>query len=196
MRAKVLLRNIGIVMLMLAVGLTAYGFISDSNNQDDKVVLNATDAPEYESTKAPDAADTEDVSDVTETPEATEDVAEATETLAPGDEAGESGTEGNASGETPEVNTTAVPGTSATELPSDESGDEATKTYTLVVSKGMSAMQIANRLEENGIIKNATEFTQVMVSKGVTNDINVGNYEFTSNHTYDQIISALTGSQK
>lgn len=196
MKAKVLLRNIGIVMLMLAVGLTAYGFISNSN--EGKVVLNATEAPEDESTTAPTTVATDSVSEETKAPETTESVSEGTKTPASDEPAATTGTEGSSNNEAPEVSATTEPdATNApTELPSDESGAEQTKTYTLVVTKGMSAMQIANRLEENGIIKNATEFTQVMVSKGVTNDINVGNYEFTSNHTYDQIISALTGSQK
>lgn len=196
MRAKVLLRNIGIVMLMLAVGLTAYGFIS--NNEQDKVVLNATEAPEDDSTVAPSAEATEAVSEETKAPEETESVTEGTETPSSSQPSATTGTEGSSNGEAPEVNATDAPvaTTAPTKLPSDESGAEQTKSYVLVVNKGMSAMQIANRLEENGIIKSATEFTEVMVSKGVTNDINVGHYEFTSNHTYDQIISALTGKQK
>lgn len=196
MRAKVLLRNIGIVMLMFAVGLTAYGFIS--NNEQSKVVLNATEAPEDNNTEAPSAETTEAVSEETKAPEETESVTEGTETPASSQPSVTTGTEGLQNGETPEVNATDLPAstTAPTELPSDESGAEQTKSYILVVNKGMSAMQIANRLEENGIIKSATEFTEVMVSKGVTNDINVGHYEFTSNHTYDQIISALTGKQK
>ena len=196
MKAKVLLRNIGIVMLVLAVGLTAYGFIS--NNNEGKVVLNATDAPEDESTAAPTAEATEAVSEETKTPETTETVSEGTETPGSSEPTATTGTEGSTNNEAPEVSATTAPNATnaPTELPSDESGAEQTKTYTLVVTKGMSAMQIANRLEENGIIKSASEFTEVMVSKGVTNDINVGNYEFTSNNTYDQIISALTGKQK
>ena len=194
MKAKVLLRNIGIVMLMLAVGLTAYGFISDSNSDKDKVVLNETQTPEGESKVAPSVEATENVSKETKAPETTEVVAKSTETPASEQPGTVSGTETPSGSEVPEVNVTAT--AAPTELPSDDSGAETTKTYMLVVTKGMSAMQIANRLEANGIIKNATEFTQVLISKGVTNDINVGNYEFTSNHTYDQIISALTGSQK
>lgn len=194
MKAKVLLRNVGFAMLILAVGITAYGFIS--NSEDDKVVLNATDAPKEESTAAPTLAATEETAEETKAPETTENVAEGTEAPASAETGSTTGTESPEAGQTPEVSAAPAATEAPTELPSDESGAEQIKTYTLTVTKGTSAMQIANRLEANGIIKSASEFTEVMVSKGVTNDINVGSYEFTSNNTYDQIISALTGSSK
>lgn len=188
MRAKVLLRSIGIVMLMVAVCFTAIGFLSENNDEGDKVAINATQRPETESTETPDAASTEEISQTTATPEATNVPSESTE--------GPSATEGAGQAGTVNPELTQEPEVTATQLPADDSGEDQIKTYTLVVSKGMSAMQIASRLEANGVIKNAAEFTEVMVSRGVTNDINVGTYEFTSDTTYDQIINALTGKHK
>lgn len=193
MKAKVLLRSAGIVMLVLAVCFTALGFIGENNDNKDKVAINATQVPETENTQIPDTKATEEVPETTAAPEATEVPTEATEVPAESTET-PTATEGTAEAGSDSAEATEAP--SVTQLPADDSEENAIKTYTLVVAKGMSAMQIASRLEENCIITNASEFTEVMVNRGVTNDINVGTYEFTSDTTYDQIINALTGKQK
>lgn len=204
MKAKVLLRNIGILLMVLAVGLTAYAFIMDKSGlgSDDKELVNATEeTSSTEKTQEPTAKATEKLPENTEATKITEEPSKTTELPSEDKSESENNADSSENQENQEVSTmapTAAPSSDATvtELPADESGENQIVAYTLQVTKGMSATQIANRLEANGIIKNASEFTEVMVSKGVTNDINVGSYEFNSDSTYDQIISALTGKQK
>lgn len=190
MRAKILLRSIGAVLLIVAVGVTAYGFMSDNKEDNtNKVATNATEEPGTDIALATDLPATEEVPQTTATAQTTEEITTATETPQTGSE----GTEDNGVG----TETTAQPEVTVTPTTTPEITPEpAIKEYTLVVNKGMSATQIANALEQNGIIRDAKEFTQVLVSRGVTEDINVGSYVFTSDNTYDQIINALTGKQK
>ena len=198
MRAKVLLRSIGLIALILGAGVAAYAFVSDNNQDTSKGNTDATQNIGTEIAEATDTAATEEVSDITETPKTTEAVSEVTETpqnsVAPTEGTGQDPVNTPSA----EVTTTAAPVITpapvATAAP--QPAEPAVKTYTLVVTKGTSARQIANRLEANGIIANADEFTQVLVNRGVTEDINVGSFEFTSDYTYDQIIAALTGKQK
>lgn len=193
MRAKILLRSIGLIALILAVGGVAYGFVSDNNKQDTgKEITDATDKSGSEIAQATDAVPTEEVSAVTETPKATEIASEVTEAPHGSIDSTESVQQGTEATTAPEATTTPTPEVTPTPQPEEP----AIKTYTLVITKGTSARQIANRLETNGIIADADEFTEVLVNRGVTEDINVGSFEFTSDHTYDQIIAALTGKQK
>ena len=156
MKAKVLLRSIGIGILAAAIAFTAFGFIRDNaEKQKDIVADNQTEKP----------ADGTQKPDETSAPENTKDP------------------------ETTAANTTQKPeGT----IP----GSDGEVSYTLKVEEGMSAWDVATQLAENGIIRNAEEFDEVMKNRGVSEDIKPGTYNFTNNFTYDQLITALTGKTK
>ncbi len=157
MKAKTLLRSIGIGIIAAALAFAAFGFILENVEKDKpKVAEKQTEAPK-ESAAPNQNKETE--SPVTETPGET------------------------APGETKDP---------AENVP----GSEDEVKYTLQVEDGMSAWDVAKLLKDNGIIRDAEEFNEVIKTRGADEAINPGTYDFTNNDTYDQIIRDLTGNTK
>ncbi|WP_099158512.1 endolytic transglycosylase MltG [Virgibacillus ndiopensis] len=70
--------------------------------------------------------------------------------------------------------------------------NEAVKKYTLKIESGMASSTISSRLAENGIIKDANEFTQYLEDEGYSTKIQLGEFELTSSMSSFEIAEELT----
>lgn len=72
--------------------------------------------------------------------------------------------------------------------------DEEAKTSGLIeieIEKGMSAEQIARKLEKNGIIKDYQDFKQYLKEKGYTKNISYGTFHMEEDISYEKIVKML-----
>ena len=63
---------------------------------------------------------------------------------------------------------------------------------TITVTGGMGSNQVAELLEEAGIVDNAEAFDNYLNSQGISNKIQVSTFKFNSGMTYEDIASKLT----
>ena len=63
---------------------------------------------------------------------------------------------------------------------------------TITVTRGMGSTQVAELLEEAGIIDNADEFDNYLNSQGISNKIQINTFKFNSDMTYEEIAKGLT----
>lgn len=74
-----------------------------------------------------------------------------------------------------------------------ETKDEDARTeITLTVSSGMTPIEISDELEIKGIIKNASDFNSYLVKSGRADKIQIGDYQFHSEMTLEEISTLLT----
>ncbi len=64
-------------------------------------------------------------------------------------------------------------------------------TYTLTVARGMSSNAVCRLLNENGIIDNAVDFDNYLVSNGYAEKIRVGSFEVRSDMSYEELATTL-----
>ncbi len=69
------------------------------------------------------------------------------------------------------------------------------KTITITIPSGYSLTDIATLLEEKGIIKNATAFTQYVRNKNASNDLKAGTYDLSPSQSVPEIVSIITGGK-
>ncbi|KIL44405.1 hypothetical protein [Jeotgalibacillus soli] len=70
--------------------------------------------------------------------------------------------------------------------------DEPTTRFILVIDSGMMSQEISESLERVGIIANATEFNSYLVEHEMTNRIQIGEYELTSQLSIEEIAALIT----
>lgn len=66
------------------------------------------------------------------------------------------------------------------------------KTYTLTVKSGMDSIQIANLLEDSGIVDSGKKFEQFLTKNDWTRSIQVGTYKLSSSMSYEEIGKIIT----
>lgn len=64
-------------------------------------------------------------------------------------------------------------------------------TYTLTVVRGMSSNAVCKLLNENGIIDNAADFDNYLISKGYAEKIRVGSFEVNSDMSYEELVATF-----
>ncbi|GEL77330.1 hypothetical protein [Tenuibacillus multivorans] len=69
---------------------------------------------------------------------------------------------------------------------------ETTHTFTLIIESGMTSIDIANELAEADIISNADEFNQFLEQNRYSRDIQLGEYDLTSQLNYEEIAHIIT----
>ncbi|MFT4412636.1 hypothetical protein ACLM5H_02140 [Fredinandcohnia humi] len=81
-----------------------------------------------------------------------------------------------------------------TEPPSDEAkkAEPDQKTYTLSIEPGMSSDEIAETLEQAGIIPNSVEFNNFLIENGLNTGIQIGTYEVTTKMSQAEIANLIS----
>ncbi|WP_456274035.1 hypothetical protein [Bacillus sp. AK031] len=70
--------------------------------------------------------------------------------------------------------------------------DTAVSEVTITVSPGMTPIEIADKLESSGVIRNASDLNSYLVNSGLADKIQIGEYQFNSDMTLEQISDLLT----
>lgn len=92
---------------------------------------------------------------------------------------------------TPTPEPTATPKPTATPVPTKE--PEKTVKATIVVERGNSASVVCEKLEQAGIVKDGSDFRKYLISRDLTDFINVGTYELSSDMSYKELAKKITG---
>lgn len=77
-------------------------------------------------------------------------------------------------------------------VPIPPSPEVEKKIFTLTVKSGMDSIQIANLLENAGIVDSGREFEQFLTKKDWTRSIQVGTYQLNSSMSYEEIGTIIT----
>lgn len=64
--------------------------------------------------------------------------------------------------------------------------------YKLVIKKGMGTTEVSKKLKNGGIIKNDAEFERYMINKNQAQQIQIGNYNLTSDMSKEEILKVIT----
>ena len=70
---------------------------------------------------------------------------------------------------------------------------EKTVKATIVVERGNSASMVCEKLEQAGIVKDGSDFRKYLISRDLTDFINVGTYELSSDMSYKELAKKITG---
>lgn len=91
-------------------------------------------------------------------------------------------------------NTTEKTTEKVTEKATTEKTTEAPKnqTVTITIKGGMSSYPICQKLEELGVIENASDFDNYLIQNGYANRISVGTHTLRIGMTYEQIAIAIS----
>lgn len=73
-----------------------------------------------------------------------------------------------------------------------EKREELSTSYQLDITYGMNSEDIADLLQRNGIIDNATIFQSYLKNNKLTTSIQIGSYALTEAMTYEQIAQTIT----
>lgn len=90
---------------------------------------------------------------------------------------------------TPTPTNTPVP----TEKPVPTNTPDTVVTATIVVERGNSASMVCKQMESAGVIKEADDFRQYLISRDLTDFINIGTYELSSDMSYKEMAKIITG---
>lgn len=99
---------------------------------------------------------------------------------------------------TTEQNSEEVTSEEATTEEKDNKDDKADDTYVtakITVASGMSSTQVAQMLQEAGIISDYLDFDAYLTANGYSTQIRVKTTEFNSKMTYEEIAVALTSGK-
>ncbi|MGG0658615.1 endolytic transglycosylase MltG [Rummeliibacillus pycnus] len=78
-------------------------------------------------------------------------------------------------------------------LKADQTSKKDTvKSYTLVIKRGMGTAEVSKALKDGGIVKNDAEFERYIINKNQVKNIQIGDYQLTSNMTNDEILKIIT----
>ncbi|WP_078413774.1 endolytic transglycosylase MltG [Priestia abyssalis] len=66
------------------------------------------------------------------------------------------------------------------------------KITTIQIQEGTRAVDVANLLEQQGIVKSASEFQQYLENAQLTNKLRVGTYQITPNMSFTEITNIVT----
>ncbi|KGX90954.1 hypothetical protein N781_05650 [Pontibacillus halophilus JSM 076056 = DSM 19796] len=82
--------------------------------------------------------------------------------------------------------------TSKEEETKDSEENTETSSYTLVIESGMYSSSISEALEQNGILTRPQDFTDFLDGSGYSEQIQIGEYELTSDMSFKQIAETIT----
>ncbi|HWO98016.1 MAG TPA: endolytic transglycosylase MltG [Bacillus sp. (in: firmicutes)] len=68
----------------------------------------------------------------------------------------------------------------------------ASQAATIRIQQGAASMEVAHSLEEQGIVKSASEFQQYLTDTQLTDKLRVGTYQVTANMSFTEIARILT----
>lgn len=91
----------------------------------------------------------------------------------------------------PQPTATVTPTNTPTPQPTEEP-EEIIKAV-IVVERGNSASMVCDKLEQEGIVKDGKDFRNYLRSLNLTDYINIGTYDLSSDMTYKQLAQILTG---
>ncbi|WP_243297215.1 endolytic transglycosylase MltG [Bacillus litorisediminis] len=80
---------------------------------------------------------------------------------------------------------------STSQTPAKETKDEV-KSYTLTIAAGMNSSDVAERLEQNGIIDDSFVFQQYLIDRKLDGAIQIGSYQVRSDMSFEVITSIIT----
>lgn len=80
-----------------------------------------------------------------------------------------------------------------TEEPAPTKTPDTVVTATIVVERGNSASMVCKQMESAGVIKEADDFRQYLISRDLTDFINIGTYELSSDMSYKEMAKIITG---
>ena len=97
----------------------------------------------------------------------------------------------------PTVTPVSEPTPTSTPVPTEEPVPTKTPdtvvTATIVVERGNSASMVCKQMEAAGVIKEADDFRQYLISRDLTDFINIGTYEISSDMSYKEMAKIITG---
>ncbi|MGN1187597.1 MAG: hypothetical protein ACI4R6_03810 [Lachnospiraceae bacterium] len=207
MRLNYFLRGLGVGIVITTLILT----ISHSANRkmsDNEIIERARElgmtfetqpesASKEETTSAIETTERETTQSDTSQPETTQEQTTQGETTQSETTQPETTKEQTTQGETTQPETT-QPETTQEQTTQEESSQENTTaqngdviTYTLTVERGMSSNVVCRLLNENGIIDNAADFDNYLVSKGYAEKIRVGSFEVRSDMSYEELAATF-----
>lgn len=73
-----------------------------------------------------------------------------------------------------------------------EKEKEEQATYTLIIESGMSTKEIADLLEQSGIIEDSNTFVQFLEEKNWSRSIQIGSYDLNRSMSYEEIGKIIT----
>lgn len=194
MKRKIILRNIGIVLIAVSCGLflintTGKKQLSDDEIKEKAKELGMVEAGESSLEGILRSTEEEITTEVIEKPST---ATESQEDLSVVQEA--NSTENETTKEsTTEEQTVEATTEEMTEEASEEKKDEVVE-VTFDVTSGMTSWHVAKLLEEQGIIANAPEFDDFLVNNGYANRIRVGQYKVRSTNSFEEIAIIITSN--
>ncbi len=84
--------------------------------------------------------------------------------------------------------------TSSTSL--DKGDNPGVSKFTITVSRGMQSHQVANLLEDHGVVENGGEFNDYLEQNGYARRIRIGKYEITDGATFKEIAEEICAKAK
>ena len=191
MRLNYFLRGLGVGVVVTTLILT----ISHNANRkmsDNEIIERARELGMTFETQSESTSKEETTSAIETTEqEMTQEETTQSETSQP-----ETAREQTTQGETTQSETTQQ--TTKEQTTQEESSQESTTaqngdviTYTLTVVKGMSSNAVCRLLNENGIIDNAADFDNYLVSKGYAEKIRVGSFDVRSDMSYEELAATF-----
>jgi len=196
MKKKYYLRGLGFGILITTI---VFSITGTSKMSDEEIIKRAEElgyvkqTDEFSSTigikelletetPAPTAIPSAAASETPEPTEALSPTPESTETPEP--------TQGLTETPTPEPTETPTP----TPIPTVSDNPETkVVTATIVIERGNTATVVCNKMQEAGIVKSGDEFKKYLVKYNLTDYINVGSYTLSSDMSFEEMASILTG---
>lgn len=69
------------------------------------------------------------------------------------------------------------------------------KSYKLIIKKGMGTTEVSKALKDGGIIKNDGEFERYIINKNKAKDIQIGDYNLSSDMSSTEILKVITSGK-
>lgn len=69
--------------------------------------------------------------------------------------------------------------------------EEKKETITVKINSGMTAGEICQKLQEEGLVEDAEDFRKYLVEKNIQRKLQAGTFEIANNADYDEIVSAI-----
>lgn len=190
MKRKYYLRGIGVGILFATIVLfTAYSISGGKELSDEEIMKRAEELGMVKSESVLDHltkpaeqdTDTASEQDSANSSEASETVGTTGDEDTDVSETENSDTEASTSNEQSD--------TEASTAESSESGD----TVTITVENGMSALDVGNILQQEGVIEDSMDFAKYMMKNGYSYKVLIGEYQIAKDADYETIAKILMG---
>jgi len=80
-----------------------------------------------------------------------------------------------------------------TATPKPTKAPEEVVKATIVVERGNSASMVCEQMENKGLVKDGSDFRKYLISRELTDFINIGTYELSSDMSYKEMAKIITG---